>query len=85
MDLFDTMSDQERMPLFDGALVLLTAARHERDFMYCQQKAGPKGTLYFDVAGYRYNADWSPLPQLPRAPQIVDVVDLYETGFADIA
>lgn len=85
MQLFETPDEHTRLALFDGAAVLLTVARHERDYMACVQKIGPKGTVYYDVAGYRYHADGAPLPQLPRAPQILDVVDLYQTDYADIA
>lgn len=87
MDLFEMGVENPKLSLFDGAAVLLTVARHDRDFMYCEERVGAKGEVYYDVAGYKYRADWSPLPQLPRAPEILDVVDLYEAGYrqADIA
>jgi|GEM_PF-5095241 len=62
--------------LFHGAGVLLAVARHDRDFMWCEAVGD-----HFEVAGYKYRKDGTALPQLPRAPQIVDVQDL-GYGFA---
>lgn len=59
------------MKLFDGAAVLLANARHDRDFVWCGQVG-----RHYEIGGYKYAEDGSPLPQLPRAPQIVDVQDL---------
>jgi len=85
MHLFETPDENIRLALFDGAAVLLSVGRHERDYMACIQRTSPNGTVYYDVAGYKYHADGSPLPQLPRAPEILDVVDLYKVDYADIA
>lgn len=57
--------------LFHGAGVLLAIARHDRDYMWCEEVND-----HFEVAGYKYAKDGNPLPHIPRAPQIVDVQDL---------
>ncbi|MDC7682174.1 hypothetical protein PQU92_02735 [Asticcacaulis sp. BYS171W] len=83
--MFEITTDKTSMKLSHGVMVLLTVARHDRDYMYCERKTTAKGEVYYDIANYRYREDCSALPQLPRAPQILDVIDLYGTDYADIA